>query len=55
MQCNDSELCGKFVLYFLIFRYFNLDGEYEDILNELFTLDCKTNEARVEKFLKSFS
>ncbi len=55
VQCNDSELCGKFVLYFLILRYFNLDGEYEDVLNELFTTDCKTNESRVETFLKSVS
>ena len=53
VQCNNSELCGKFVLYFVVFRYFNLDGEFEDVLNEIFTTNCSTNEARVNKFLSS--
>ncbi len=52
VQCDDSELCGRFVLYYLVWRFFNLDGEYEDVLNELFTSNCKINEGRVNKFLR---
>ena len=53
VQCDDSELCGRFVLYYLIWRFYNLDGEYEDVINELFTVDCKENEDIVNKFIKS--
>ena len=53
VQCNDSELCGSFVLYFLILRYYNLDGEYEDVLNEVFSKNCKLNEQRVQRFLRA--
>ncbi len=53
VQCNDSELCGRFVLYYLIWRLFNLDSEYEDILNDLFTCDCKKNETKVNDFIRT--
>ncbi len=52
VQCNDSYYCGSFVVYFLVERYFNLDLEFEELLNDIFSPDCKKNEKTVTEFLK---
>ncbi len=52
VQCNKSYLCGSFVIYFLIERYFNLDLEFEDLLNDIFGPDCTINETTVSNFLQ---
>ncbi len=53
VQCKGSQICGAFVLYFIIFRYYNLDQEFSDFLNNFFTKDCSKNEFEVAGFLKS--
>ncbi len=51
VQCLGSQLCGPFVIYFIILRYFNLDLELVDFLNDYFCLDCGENEKNVKNFL----
>lgn len=51
VQCSGSQLCGPFVIYFIILRYLNLDMELGDFLNDYFTLDCSKNEENVKMFL----
>ena len=52
VQCSGSQLCGPFVIYFIIWRYCNLDMELSDFLNEYFCSDCFENEKNVKKFLE---
>ena len=54
VQCQGSKLCGGFVLYFIVFRYSNLDQELSDFLNNFFKKDCTQNETDVAAFLESF-
>ncbi len=51
VQCSGSVQCGPFVVYFIILRYFNLDLELVDFLNEFFSLNCAANEKIVREFL----
>lgn len=51
-QDNTTSTCGLFVLYFLIHRLHNLDLSFLNLLEEIFTVDCKTNETLVETFAK---
>ncbi len=53
VQCSGSQICGGFVLYFIIFRYYNLDQELSDFLNSFFKKDCAQNETNVTEFLSS--
>jgi len=52
-QSNDSDSCGKFVLYFLINRLHNLDHSFKDLLNEIFEPNLEENEKKVEKFYRN--
>ncbi len=52
VQCSDSQLCGSFVVYFIILRFLNLDMDLEDFLNDYFILDCAENEKTVKIFLE---
>ncbi len=54
VQCSGSSICGAFALYFVIFRYYNLDQEYIDFLNNIFKKDCDQNEEEVNAFMKTF-
>jgi len=49
-QRNDSDTCGKFVLYFVINRLYNLDHSFHDLLEELFNQNLDKNEDIVKKF-----
>lgn len=51
-QKNDSISCGKFVLYFIINRIYNLDHSLKDILEEIFVKDLEENERKVEIFFQ---
>ena len=51
VQCEDSYYCGAFVVYFLIERYSNLDLDFEDVLNDIFSPHCEENQATVKEFL----
>jgi len=54
-QKNDSDTCGKFVLYFIINRLYNLDHSFKDILNEIFENDQNLNETKVENFYQKIN
>ncbi len=53
VQCRDSYYCGAFVIYYIIERYSNLDLEFEDLLNDIFTPSCNKNQEKVKAFLKT--
>jgi len=49
-QSDDSNSCGKFVLYFIVNRLYNLDHSFKDILNEIFVPKQEENEEKVQKY-----
>ncbi len=49
-QLNESILCGKFSIYYVIQRMYNLDLDYTDFLCETFDSDLSKNENLVTKF-----
>jgi len=49
-QKNDTDSCGKFAIYFIVNRLYNLDHSFKEVLSELFIADLETNEQRVESF-----
>ncbi len=51
VQCSDSYYCGGFVVYYLIERYSNLDIEFEELINDIFGLNCEENQSNVKSFL----
>ena len=50
VQAQDSEMCGKYCLYFIIQRIFNDDLDFEELLNEIFEANTAKNEVLVEEF-----
>jgi hypothetical protein len=53
-QESSSSTCGKFVIYFAIHRMHNLDLDFEEVLEEIFTLNHIENEKTVDDFVKDF-
>jgi len=51
LQPTSSILCGQFVLYYLFERYHNLDLDFDELLNEIFTDDLQKNEETVLNFI----
>jgi hypothetical protein len=51
-QDSDSSTCGLFVLYFAIHRMHNLDIDFEEILDEIFTFNTLENEKMVKYFFE---
>ncbi len=51
VQCQDSYYCGAFAIYFLVERYSNLDLEFEELLNDIFSPTCEENQQKVKEFL----
>jgi len=54
LQPSSSVLCGQYVLYFLFERFHNLDINFDDLLNQIFTDDHSKNEERVIHFMNDF-
>ncbi len=54
-QDTSSSTCGLFVIYFAVHRMHNLDLEFDEILEEIFTLNPLDNEKRVKEFYENFS
>jgi len=52
-QDSNSSSCGLFALYFLIERMFNLDLDFEEILQLIFDSDISKNEKLVLDFVKN--
>ncbi|MBM3938634.1 MAG: hypothetical protein FJ333_08300 [Sphingomonadales bacterium] len=55
VQPLDSTLCGQFVLYFLFERYHNLDMTFDDLLNDIFTLDLERNNTQIIEFMNTLN
>ncbi len=53
VQSRESILCGQFCIYFIVNRLFDLDAEFEDVINELFEANCEDNEGTVKTFMDS--
>lgn len=49
-QSDTSTTCGKFVLYFIFMRLYNLDMSFKDLLNEIFVENQSINEQKIENF-----
>lgn len=61
MYCNDTQYqsdesisCGKFVLYFLLERFYNLDLDFEELLTESFSFSHSINEKKVNNFFNEY-
>lgn len=52
-QKEDSESCGLFVIYYIFKRMFNLDLEFEEILDDIFEVDTNLNELNVLTFCEN--
>lgn len=50
VQSKTSDTCGLFVLYFLIQRMHNFDLSFNELLDEIFDIDCEKNENTVKLF-----
>ena len=49
-QKDNTDTCGKFTVYFVVNRLYNLDHSFREILEQLFDENLDTNEERVEAF-----
>ncbi len=54
LQSSSSKNCGKFCLYFIIERYFNLDLSYDELLLSAFSTNLEENENCIHNFFESF-
>ena len=54
LQPSMSVVCGQYVLYYLFERYFNIDMNFDDLLNEIFSENLESNEMVVQKFVTDF-
>jgi hypothetical protein len=54
VQSDESKLCGEFCLYFIVNRLLSLDMSFQDVLNDLFDINCDINEKRVKDFVEYF-
>lgn len=51
-QSNTSTSCGRFVIYYLVRRLFNLDLSFKQFLRLSFVKSVNQNEKIVEKYCK---
>ena len=52
-QTDNSESCGLFVIYFIWQRMFNLDLNFDQMLEESFVSDKDLNELKVKEFCQN--
>ena len=50
VQSVESSSCGQFCLFFIFERLHNLDFEFSDLINEIFTDNLEKNEHVVTEF-----
>lgn len=53
VQSLSSTLCGKFVVTFLIERMLNQTMDFNDLLEDIFSLNLNENDAKVLEFCSS--
>jgi len=51
VQPLTSHKCGEFVLYYLFERFHNLDLDFEELLNDIFTDNLTKNDSAVSDFI----
>jgi len=49
-QLPTTASCGLYCVYFAVYRFFNLDIAFEELIEDLFTPDLNKNEEIVAKF-----
>jgi hypothetical protein len=54
-QDINTSSCGSFVIYFVIERLFNLDLDFEEVLELILTADVLKNEKTVSDFIKDLT
>lgn len=50
IQPSSSNLCGQYVVCFITMRLLNLDLEFEDVINSIFTANLQDNDRIVSEF-----
>ena len=50
VQLSNTDTCGKFCLMFIIERLHNPDMPFDELINDIFSDDCKKNEELVANF-----
>ena len=53
VQSPMSTTCGQFCLFFVFERLHNLDFEFTDFLNEIFSENVESNESIVNEFYRT--
>jgi len=51
VQPLTSHKCGEFVLYYLFERFHNLDLDFDELLNDIFTDELTKNDTTVCEFI----
>lgn len=54
LQPPTSSLCGQYVLFYLFERYHNLDLDFDELLNQIFSPNVIENDKRVKDFVTNF-
>lgn len=54
LQPLTSSLCGEYVLFYLFERYHNLDLDFDELLNQIFSENFMQNDETVIKFMTDF-
>ncbi len=50
LQSDKSALCGEYCLYFFFHRMTNLDMDFEELIEDIFTSNVEENDVRVKEF-----
>ena len=53
LQSDESSLCGQFVIFYIIKRFFDDDICFSTFLNHYFSSNHKRNGDKVEKFIEN--
>ena len=54
IQPSVSTLCGQYVLFYLFERYHNLDLEFDELVNIIFSEQLSKNDETVVTFMNEF-
>ncbi len=53
VQPSNSANCGEYCLFFVCMRYFNLDLDFFEFLNDIFVENKEDNEQEVISFIRT--
>ena len=52
VQLPSTDTCGKFCIMFIFERLHNLDMDFDELLNSIFSDDCGRNETILHSFIE---